>query len=355
MSGDGQQNAAAVLYRPGDVRIEPRPLPALGPRDVLVEVRSVGVCGSDIHYYEHGRIGSFIVEQPLVLGHEASGVVVGRGREARRHVTGQRVALEPGVPCGRCDQCRHGRYNLCADVRFFATPPIDGAFARYVAIHEDYAFALPDELSDDAGALIEPLSVGVWACRKGAVTVGSRVLVAGAGPVGNLAMQVARAAGATAVVVADLNAQRLSRARELGATAVIDTRERRLGDAGTDFDVVLECTGNEAVTREAILAVRPAGRVVLVGMGPKEDAALPVTAIQSREIELTGTFRYANTYPAAIALAASGRVRLGALVDARFPLEATDAALRANRENPALLKVVVDVSQAGTTTAAEAA
>src|SRR5438874_1794735 len=129
-------NLVAVLHGPGDVRLEAREIPAVGRRDVLVEVRSVGVCGSDIHYYEHGRIGSFVVEEPLVLGHEVSGVVVERGAEAIKHAIGERVAIEPGIPCGRCRECRGGHYNLCDSVRFFATPPIDGAFARYVTVHE---------------------------------------------------------------------------------------------------------------------------------------------------------------------------------------------------------------------------
>jgi len=332
-------NLAAVLHAKRDVRLEVRPLPTLGDRDVLVEVRSVGVCGSDVHYYEHGRIGSFVVEKPLVLGHEVSGVIVDRATGAVKHPVGQRVALEPGVPCGRCSECRHGRYNLCQDVRFFATPPVDGAFARYVAIHEDYAFALPDELSDDAGALLEPLSVGIWACRKGGVGLGDRVLVTGAGPIGNLALQVARAAGATTIAVADVNPDRLARAAEVGATETIDLHERDLD--GT-FDVLLECTGSDSLASDAILALRPAGSAVLVGMGPGLQAQLPIAAMQAREITVVGTFRYANTYAIAIALAAAGRVDLDGLVDARFPLEDVDRALRAGREDPALLKVVVD-------------
>jgi L-iditol 2-dehydrogenase len=322
-------------------------MPELGERDVLVEVRSVGVCGSDVHYYEHGRIGSFVVERPLVLGHEVSGVVVDRGSRAAKHPVGRRVALEPGVPCGRCFECRHGRYNLCSDVRFFATPPIDGAFSRYVAIHEDYAFALPDELSYDAGALLEPLSVGVWACRKGGVGLGDRVLVTGAGPIGNLAMQAARAAGATTVVVADVNRDRLARAAEAGAKQTIDVSERGLTPDDGPFDVLLECTGSEALTSDAILTLRPAGTAVLVGMGPGLDARLPLAAVQSRELTLVGTFRYANTYPDAIELARSGRVDLDGLVDARFPLEEVDRALRAAREDPALVKVIVDVAIGG--------
>jgi L-iditol 2-dehydrogenase len=308
---------------------------------VLVEVRSVGVCGSDVHYYEHGRIGDFVVEQPLVLGHEVSGVIVDRGARASSHPVGQRVALEPGVPCGRCFECRHGRYNLCTDVRFLATPPVDGAFARYVAIHEDYAFALPDDLSDDAGALLEPLSVGIWACRKGGVGLGDRVLVTGAGPIGNVAMQVARASGATTVAVADVNRTRLERAAALGATETIDVNERSIGGP---FDVLLECTGVESVTRDGILALRPAGVAVLVGMGPELESRLPTAAIQARELTVVGTFRYANTYATAIELVRAGLVHLDALVDARFALEDAEQALRATREDPALLKVVVDAA-----------
>jgi L-iditol 2-dehydrogenase len=338
-------NLVAALHGPHDVRLETRAMPELGERDVLVEVHSVGVCGSDVHYYEHGRIGSFVVEQPLVLGHEVSGVVVERGPRAVKHPVGQRVALEPGVPCGRCTECRTGRYNLCTDVRFFATPPIDGAFARYVAIHEDYAFALPDELSDDAGALLEPLSVGIWACRKGGVGLGDRVLVTGAGPIGNLAMQVARAAGATTIVIADVNPERLARAVELGATRAIDVSDRDLTPDDGPFDVLLECTGSEAVTGDAIQALRPAGTAVLVGMGPGLEARFPIAAMQAREITLVGTFRYANTYAVAIALAAAGRVDLDGVVDAHFPLEEVDQALRAGRENPTLLKIVVGVNR----------
>jgi L-iditol 2-dehydrogenase len=278
-----------------------------------------------------------------VLGHEVSGVIVDRGARAMKHPVGQRVALEPGVPCGRCSECRQGRYNLCTDVRFFATPPIDGAFARYVAIHEDYAFALPDELSDDAGALLEPLSVAIWACQKGGVGLGQRVLVTGAGPIGNLAMQTARAAGATTVVIADVNRDRLARAAELGATRAIDLSERGLVPEDGPFDVLLECTGSESLTSDAILTLRPAGTAVLVGMGPGLEARIPIAAMQAREIAFVGTFRYANTYAVAIELAKAGLVDLDGLVDAHFPLEEVDQALRVSRENPTMLKVVVDV------------
>ena len=236
-------NKAAVLYGNFDLRIEDRPMPVPGPREVLVEVASVGVCGSDVHYYEHGRIGDFVVRAPLVLGHETSGIVVGRGGSARRHELGQRVALEPGVPCGSCRECRTGHYNLCRDVVFFATPPVDGTLARYVTIHEDYAFALPDHVSDDAGALCEPLSVGLWACRKAGITVGARVAVAGGGPIGAAVTLVALAAGATEVIVSDPVPERRARLLALGATSVVDATSSGLAKEAEDADVFVDCSG----------------------------------------------------------------------------------------------------------------
>ncbi len=333
-------NLAAVLHGICDLRIEERPMPEPGPGEVLVEIASVGVCGSDVHYYEHGRIGDFVVHAPLVLGHEASGVVVASGARATRVPVGTRVALEPGVPCGACDGCRHGRYNLCPDVRFFATPPIDGAFARYVTIDENFAHPLPDHLDDDAGALMEPLSVGIWANRKAGTSVGARVLVTGAGPVGVLAGLVARAAGARVTVV-DVNADRLAQATALGIDEAVDARS---GNAFGEADILIECTGVPAVVRSGITALRPAGTAVLVGMGAQPDAPLPVAVIQARELTVTGTFRYANTYPEAIALAASGRLRLDGIVGARLPLAETERALRNGHEHPTVLKSVVVVN-----------
>jgi L-iditol 2-dehydrogenase len=340
VSGNGR-NRVAVLHAPGDVRLEERPIPEPGPREVLVEVAAVGVCGSDVHYYEHGRIGPFVVREPLVLGHESSGRVVALGPEATRHRVGERVTLEPGVPCGRCRECRAGRYNLCRDVRFFATPPVDGAFANYVAIHEDFAFALPDAVSDEAGALMEPLSVGIWACRKAGVQAGDRVLVTGAGPIGLLAMQAARAFGATELVITDVNDHRLELARRTGATRALDVRETPLERAGLEVDALIECSGQPAALRAGIEALRPAGTAVVVGMGPEEDANIPLSLIQTRELWLTGTFRYANTYPTAIALAAEGRVDLEAIVTGHFGLDEAEAALRAGREDPTSVKPVV--------------
>jgi L-iditol 2-dehydrogenase len=335
------ENRAAVLYAPGDLRVEDRAIPEPGAREVLVEIAAVGVCGSDVHYYEHGRIGSFVVREPMVLGHESSGRVVALGPGTSKHAVGDRVALEPGVPCGSCRECRAGRYNLCRDVRFFATPPVDGAFANYVTIHEDFAFALPDAVSDQAGALMEPLSVGVWACQKASVGAGDRVLVTGAGPIGLLALQAARAFGATDVTITDVNAHRLALAESTGATRTINVAETPLDHSDIEVDALIECSGHPASLKAGIATLRPAGTAVLVGMGPGEEGVVPLSLIQNRELWLTGTFRYANTYPTAIALAADGRVDLDAIITGHYGLEDAEAALRAGREDQSAVKVMV--------------
>ncbi|MGH9106457.1 MAG: NAD(P)-dependent alcohol dehydrogenase [Acidimicrobiales bacterium] len=340
-------NEAAVLHGVGDLRVEERPMPVPGPGEVLVEVRSVGICGSDVHYYEHGRIGHFVVEAPLVLGHESSGVVAGLGPGAGKRRLGERVALEPGVPCGGCRECRTGRYNLCRDVSFFATPPVDGALARYVTIHEDFAFPLPPSVSDDAGALLEPLSVALWACEKARVGVGARVGVAGAGPIGAVVTLVSRAAGAAEVVLSDPVAARRQRALALGATAAVAPGPGGLAEAAGGADVFFDCSGHPDAVADGIHALRPGGTAVLVGMCPEPTIAMPLAEIQAHEIWVTGTFRYANTYPRAIALAASGAVDLDALVDAHFSLAQSEQALKAARADPSVLKPVVRVSEDG--------
>ncbi|MEK9809942.1 MAG: NAD(P)-dependent alcohol dehydrogenase [Candidatus Nanopelagicales bacterium] len=345
MSGADIPTTQRVSVLDTDLRlqIEQRPVPVPRSGEVLIRVRSVGICGSDIHYFEHGRIADFIVESPLVLGHEASGEVAALGEDVTDLSVGDRVAMEPGVPCGTCAQCRAGRYNLCPDVRFFATPPIDGAFAEYVTLPRAFVHAVPDNVSFDAAALLEPLSVGVWACQKGDVRLGTRVLITGAGPVGVMAALVARANGATQITMSDVNPQRLARAAELGFD-VVDARSQALPDV-VEADVLIECSGAAPAIVDGIRCVAPAGKVVLVGMSPTAMVELPVGVIQGRELWVTGTFRYAHTYPTAVTLAASGAVDLDALVSRTFGLDEVEQALSYSRQDPAAMKVVVRVQE----------
>lgn len=329
----------SVLRKAGDIGIEEREIPTPGSGEVLIEVGSVGVCGSDVHYYEHGRIGHYVVDAPLVLGHEAGGVIVDIGAEVSALRPGQRVSIEPGVPCRHCRQCLAGRYNLCPDVRFFATPPYDGAFSQYLVMPAEFVFPVPDTISDDAAGLLEPLSVGIWACRRSGVTPGTSVLVTGAGPIGIIAAQVARAYGADRVTVTDVNPHRLALAAQLGLDT-IDVSAAPLATAGIEPDVLLECSGNPRATRDAFATVARAGRVVLVGMGGDE-LRLPLPHLQDREITVTGAFRYANTWPTAVQLAASGRVDLDAVVTGHYDLSSAEAALTAARSDPTAVKVMV--------------
>lgn len=317
--------AAGVLRGVRDIVVEERPVPAPAPGEVLVRIGSVGVCGSDVHYYRHGRIGDFVVRSPLVLGHEAGGVVSAVGDGVAEDRVGERVAIEPGVPCRRCERCTRGQYNLCPDISFFATPPVDGAFAEYVAVPAEVAFPVPDSISDDAAALIEPLSVALWAHRKAGTTAGTRLLVTGAGPVGLLVAAVARAQGAAEVVVTDVDPHRLELAAAHGATRVVDSRDPD-GLTALEADALIECSGAPPALASGLRAVRGGGAAVLVGMGADE-SVLPVSLIQTREIRLTGTFRYAHTWPAAISLAASGAVDLDALVTGRVGLDRVEEAL----------------------------
>jgi len=334
------EQTRSVLLQAREIVVEPAPVPATGPHQVLVEVAAVGICGSDVHYFDHGRIADFVVEQPLVLGHEASGTIRALGAEVTGRTVGQRVALEPQETCGRCRQCLVGRYNLCPQVQFFATPPVHGAFAQYVVLEAHRAHPVPDSLSDEAAALIEPLSVGVWAAHKARVEPGDRVLVTGAGPVGLLCADVARTRGAAAVVVSDTSEHRLAVARARGADQVVNVAVGSLAEEVEPVDVVLECSGAAPAVRGAFAVAAPAARIVLVGMGADE-LELPVSLIQIRELTVTGTFRYANCYPAAIALAASGRIDLDSLVTGQFGLDQVAEALQASKTDPHSLKPVV--------------
>ena len=331
---------AAVLVEQGRIEMEQRPVPTPQPGDVLIRVSSVGVCGSDTHYYRHGRVGGFVVEAPLVLGHEAAGTIVGVGESVDPSRVGQRVSIEPQRPDPDSDETRRGHYNLCPHMQFFATPPVDGALCDYVTIGAEFAHPVPDSMSDDAAALCEPLSVGIAAIRKAELNGRSRVLIAGAGPIGIVMTQLARAYGATEIVVSDPDPTRRDRAVAFGATTVVDPTAEGTDDLAVD--AFIDASGAPAAVAAGIRAVRPAGRIVLVGSGA-ESMELPTQLIQNRELVLTGVFRYANTWPTAIALVESGRVDLDAMVTARFPLEKAAEALDSD-QIPGSVKSVVTVS-----------
>jgi L-iditol 2-dehydrogenase len=283
-----------------------------------------------------------VVEGPLVLGHEVGGTIVAVGDDVDPTRVGQRVALEPQRPCRRCRQCKTGHLNLCPHMEFFATPPVDGAFCDYVTLPADFAHPVPDSLSDAAVGLLEPLSVGLWANRKGGTTAGSRVFITGAGPIGAVAALAARAMGATDIVVSDPVASRRRRITDLVSARTVDPTAG-FDPAELEADVFLECSGATPALLDGLKALRPGGTAVMVGHGD-EHISLPVQEIQVREVTLTGIFRYVDTWPVAISLAATGLVDLDALVTARFDLTEVEAALTSDAD-PSSMKSVVVVNE----------
>jgi len=292
---------------------------------------AVGICGSDVSYLTKGYIGDFVVKAPMVIGHEAAGVVAKVGSKVTSLKVGDRVAVEPGVPCRYCNHCKTGKYNLCKDVIFCATPPVDGNLCRYYTHAADFCFKLPDHVSLEEGALLEPLSVGVQACRRAGVTLGSKVLICGAGPIGLVSMFVARSMGASQIIISDITQSRLDVAKELGADFTLkvemnseaaDLAKKVEQILGTQPDITIECSGAESSIKLAILATQSGGCVLLVGLGPPE-VKIPIVNAAVREVDIRGVFRYANCYPDALALVASGKVPVKKLITHNYKLEET--------------------------------
>ena len=328
-------NRSAVLHSPHHLTIEDRPIPEPGPGEVLVRVVAVGICGSDVHYYEHGRIGPYVVDAPMVIGHEASGEITAVGDGVPQDRIGELVALEPGVPCRNCATCLSGHYNLCPNVVFFATPPVDGAICEYVTLAAAFAHPAPEGLDHDHAAMAEPVSVGVWACRRANVQAGDRVLVTGAGPIGLLSAQVARAFGARSVTVTDMNPNRVATASQLRLDGRIASQPIE-----EEYDVLLECSGAPAALSSGMNAMARTGRVVLVGMGA-DNVSINVPLVQGRELTITGTFRYANTYPLALELIAGGAVDVATVITHHFDIDHTADALTLAAREPDSLKAIV--------------
>lgn len=330
---------AAVLFATKDMRVvDDRPRPTPAAHEVLVSIKRVGICGSDVEYWQHGKIGDFVLTAPMVIGHESAGVVVGVGSAVAGLAIGDRVALEPGVPCqaADCFHCSAGTYNLCPRMRFFATPPIDGSLCELVAHPASFCFKLPDGVSLEDGALCEPLSVGVHACERAGVKAGSSVCVLGAGPIGLVAMLVAKAMGARHVVMTDVREERLAFAKSVGAdAAVLVSRDEAASiaavkaarDGAELFDAVVECSGFESSMKTAMAVARSGGVIVCVGLHDPI-MKLPIMDANVREVDIRGIFRYRHTYPKAIALLAEGKLdRVRQLITHRFPFGTTASVL----------------------------
>ena len=328
-------NLAAVMTELGRIEVQERPMPSAAPGQAVVRVHAVGVCGSDTTYYRHGRIGDWVVEGDIVLGHEAAGEVVEVGEGVADLRPGDRVAIEPGTPCRACAQCMAGRYHLCPDFVFLATPPYDGALIQYIALDARTLFPLPESMTYEQGALVEPLSVGLGGCRRAGLQPGDDVLVTGAGPVGVLAAEAARALGARSVTVTDVSDYRLGVAERHGFAV-----ERSSEPGAATFDVLLECSGAPGVLAQGMARLREAGRAAMIGL-PKESVELPLSSLNAKELSLALVNRYQNTWPLGISLIASGRVQVDDLQTHSFSLSQTAEALEIGSSDPQSLKAVI--------------
>lgn len=344
----------AVMESIGKMGFEERDIPRPADNEVLVKLEYVGICGSDLHYYESGRIGNYIVEPPFVLGHEPGGTVVEAGKNVKHIKPGDRVALEPGKTCGHCEFCKTGRYNLCPDVIFFATPPVDGVFQEYVAHEADLCFKLPENVSTFEGALIEPLAVGFHAAMQGDACIGQTAVVFGAGCIGLVCMMALKAMGVTKVYLIDIISKRLDKAVELGATGIINSNVEdpvkavmRLTD-NAGCDLVIETAGNEITTQQSVHMAKKGSNIVLVGYGKTGMMNIPVSLALDKEIALKTVFRYRHIYPMAIDAVASGKVNLKGVVTKIFDFDDIQNAMDKSLANKTdIVKAVIKIAQEG--------
>ncbi|KAI5119183.1 hypothetical protein M0805_000637 [Coniferiporia weirii] len=362
-------NISFLLNSVLDTSFQQRPVPELSPDEVLVEVKKTGICGSDVHFYAEGRIADNIVTQPFVLGHESSGVIAKLGSGVTNVKVGDRVAMEPGATCRICDVCKTGRYQLCGDCHFAADHPRDGTLGRYYKLPADLTYKLPDHLTLEDGAMMEPLSVAVHAVSYLAkLRTGQNVAVFGSGPIGLLCMAVAKAFGAARIIAIDINPVRLEFARAYAATDTFLSPNKEQGETNIAFskraadllknslgvkergpdglDLVIDATGAEACIQMALFVAKVGGTYIQVGLGPNE-VEIPVTLLLVKELTVKGSFRYGpGDYPLALALASSGKVDLKPLITHRYKFEDAASAFNTTRlgksaDGKAVIKAII--------------
>ena len=340
-----------ILNKPGDVTFAERPKPTLtSPHDVLVAINYTGICGSDVHYWVHGAIGHFVVKDPMVLGHESAGTVVEAGDQVTSLKPGDRVAIEPGYPCRRCSDCRAGKYNLCPEMVFAATPPYHGTLTGLWSAPADFCYKLPEAVSLQEGALIEPLAVAVHIVKQASITPGQSVVIMGAGPVGLLCAAVARAYGASKVVSVDIVRSKLEFARDFAATHIYASQRiapeenakaiKDLVGLPGGVDAVIDASGAEPSIQTSLHTVRMGGTYVQGGMG-KSDINFPIMAMCLKEVTAKGSFRYGpGDYTLAVELVASGKVDVKKLVTGVVGFKQAEEAFKKVKEGEAI-KVLI--------------
>lgn len=358
------ENLALVLKAVKNIQFEKRPIRPLGAKEVRLNIKQTGICGSDVHYWQRGRIGKFVLQDghDMVLGHELSGVVVEVGTEVTSLQIGDRVAVEPGVPCRFCSFCRDGKYNHCEEMVFAATPPWDGTLAKYYNVAHDYCYKIPPHMDFEEAAMVEPVSVAVQICKRAQLKATDTVVVFGCGPIGLLCQGVAKAFGCKKVVGADISDGRLAFALTYGADGVYKMPLRKEDDDAEEFakkvaaeikhkfaidcagaDVILEASGAEPCIQTGVFLAKPEGRFVQAGMG-REFVSFPVTEALVKQLNWTGSIRYSTgVYPTAVELVASGKIDVKRLIKNRFKFEDAEKAFELVKEGrPDVIKVVIE-------------
>lgn len=321
------KNRAAYMTGINQLEIREIDVPVPNEKQVLVKLEYVGICGSDVHYLEHGKIGDFIVNGDFILGHECAGTIVAIGSNVENLKVGDRVALEPGCTCGQCEFCKTGRYNLCPDVEFLATPPYHGCLMNYIAFPENMAFKLPDTISTKEGALVEPLAVGMHAAKQGNVKLGDSVVILGSGTIGLVTLLACKAFGATDITVVDVLPKRLEYAKKLGATTVINATEvdvlaeidKLTNNKGVD--IVIETAGSAKTIAQTPYLIKNGGCIVLVGMAPQDIIEYNFAKILAKEAEIKSVFRYRNIYPQAIKAISKGVIDISGIITHEFDFD----------------------------------
>ncbi len=341
---------ALVIHAPGDLRVEDVPTPAVGPDDLRVRVRAGGICGSDLHYFQHGGFGTIRIQQPMVLGHEVAGVIEEMGSAVSGFAVGERIAICPSHPCGLCKYCQLGLQNHCLDMRYFGSamrmPHVQGAFRREIVVGVRQAYRLADGVSDAEGAMAEPLAVALHAVNRAGPLLGKSVLVTGCGPIGALVVVAARRAGAAFIAVTDVVAQPLRSARKVGANQTLNVAEQpdALQPFSADkghFDVLFEASGNERALRAGLDVLRPRGVIVQVGLSGGE-MNLPINTVVAKEFDLRGTFRFHEEFGVAVELINRGLVDLKPLVSATLPYRDAGRAFALAADRSQSMKVLLD-------------
>jgi L-idonate 5-dehydrogenase len=335
-----------VIHAPKDLRVQDVPDQDLGPCDVRVRIEAGGICGSDLHYYNHGGSGFIRIREPMVLGHEVAGTVIAAGSEVTRVAVGARVAVNPSKACGRCEYCQEGLQNHCLEMRFIGSamrfPHIQGGFRETLVVDQSQAVSVGDGVSMGAAAMAEPMAVCLHAVSRAGSLVGRRVLVTGCGPIGTLAVMAAKYAGAKEVVATDVHDFALAIALKAGADTAINVVEESEGLAGSVaqdgmFDVLLEASGNPAAVQGALAYLRPVGIVVQLGLGG--DVTLPMNTLVAREIEFRGTFRFNTEFHLAVDLMNRGRIDVEPLLSATLPFQLVTEAFHLAMDRSQAMKV----------------